>query len=52
MVTSCKGEKVFKPDEQLRVKDFEDKTQLAIEEKKLSEYTCSAAEMYRTHLIS
>lgn len=46
VVTSCTGEKVFKPDEQLGVKDFENKTQLAIEEKRLSQYMCSAAEMY------
>ena len=46
VVTSCTGEKNFKPDEQLGFKDFENKTQLAIEEKRISQYMCSASEMY------
>jgi hypothetical protein len=46
VVTSCTGEKKYKPDNQLTLKDFKDKKLLAIGEKNLAESMSTAGEMY------
>jgi len=46
VVTSCTGEKKFKPENQLTFKDFEDRKGLAKGEKQLAHSMCTAAEMY------
>ncbi|CAN1213590.1 Peroxide stress protein YaaA [Tumidithrix helvetica PCC 7403] len=46
IVTSCTGEKKYKPENQLTLKDFEDRKRLAKGEKKLAQSMCTAGEMY------
>lgn len=46
IVTSCTGEKKYKPENQLTLKDFEDRKRLAKGEKKLAKSMCTAGEMY------
>ena len=46
VVTSCTGEKKFKPENQLGFKDFENRKCLASGEKKLVQSMCTAGEMY------
>lgn len=46
VVTSCTGEKKFKPENQLGFKDFENRKRLASGEKKLVQSMCTAGEMY------
>ena len=45
-VTSCTGEKKFKPEHQLGFKDFENRKRLASGEKKLVQSLCTVGEMY------
>lgn len=53
VVTSCTGEKRFKPDNPLTLSDFRDEGRLQEREKALSEFTVPAAEMYagQQHLL-
>lgn len=46
IVTSCTGEKRFKPTNQLRLEDFQDKARLKFREAELAEFAQSAAQMY------
>lgn len=46
VVTSCTGEKVFKPENQLFFEDFQDEHILQRREKELSEFRTTAKEMY------
>lgn len=46
VVTSCTGEKRFKPENQLTLEDFRDPTRLHSREISLANYACSAGEMY------
>lgn len=46
VITSCTGEKRFKPDNQLTLKDFQDATRLKQREAELQEYACPAGDIY------
>lgn len=46
IITSCTGEKRFKPDNQLTLEDFRDPNRLRDRESKLAEYACPAGELY------
>ncbi|NRR19753.1 tRNA-guanine transglycosylase DpdA [Brevibacillus sp. MS2.2] len=46
VVTSCTGEKIYKPENQLVLDDFVDKQRLRKREKELKNYKVSAGEMY------
>lgn len=46
VVTSCTGEKCFKPENQLTLEDFKDSSRLKSREAELTEYACSAGQMY------
>ena len=46
VITSCTGEKKFKPENQLGLKDFENRKRLASGEKRLVQSMCTAGEMY------
>ncbi len=46
VVTSCTGQKRFKPKNQLRLEDFKDTTQLQSRETEIAEFACSAGQMY------
>ncbi len=47
VVTSCTGEKRFKPKHQLTIEDFKDREILKEKSQLLSQYSCSAGEMYK-----
>jgi hypothetical protein len=53
IVTSCTGEKRFKPTLQLRLEDFQDKARLKSREAELAEFARPAAQMYtgQQHLL-
>jgi hypothetical protein len=46
IVTSCTGEKRYKPTNQLRLEDFQDSTRLQSRSHELAEFSCSASQMY------
>lgn len=46
IVTSCTGEKKFKPTNQLTLEDFKNSDQLQSRSKKLAEFACPASQMY------
>jgi hypothetical protein len=46
VITSCTGEKRFKPENQLALDDFREPTQLREREADLPEYACPAGELY------
>lgn len=46
VITSCTGEKRFKPDNQLTLEDFKDSATLQQREAELAEFCCPAGEMY------
>ena len=46
VVTSCTGEKRFKPSNQLTLEDFKDSARLTDQEVALANDACSAGEMY------
>jgi hypothetical protein len=46
IITSCTGEKKFKPVTALTLKDFRDKENLELKEQALREFRCPAAELY------
>lgn len=46
VITSCTGEKRFKPDNQLTLEDFKDPKRLRQREAELVEFTCLAGQMY------
>lgn len=46
VVTSCTGEKRFKPNNQLTLADFQDAARLTDQEVELASYACPAGEMY------
>lgn len=46
VVTSCTGEKRFKPKNQLTLADFQDPARLTDQEVELASYACPAGEMY------
>lgn len=46
IITSCTGEKKFKPESHLLLDDFQDSNNLNIKEKQLKEYIVTAGEMY------
>lgn len=46
VITSCTGEKRYKPESQLTIEDFRDQALLQKLEKKLEQYSLPAAEMY------
>lgn len=46
VITSCTGEKLYKPENQLLLNDFKDKKILKIKEENLSFYKYAAGEMY------
>ncbi|MEM7066766.1 MAG: tRNA-guanine transglycosylase DpdA [Cyanobacteria bacterium P01_B01_bin.77] len=46
VITSCTGEKRFKPENQLTLEDFKQPAQLRKREAELKEYGCPAGEMY------
>ena len=47
VVTSCTGEKRFKPKNQLTIEDFKDREILKEKSQLLSQYSCPAGEMYK-----
>ncbi|MDJ0677361.1 MAG: hypothetical protein QNJ36_18605 [Calothrix sp. MO_167.B42] len=47
VVTSCTGEKYFKPKNQLTIEDFKDREIFKDKSQFLSQYSCSAGEMYK-----
>jgi Queuine tRNA-ribosyltransferase len=46
IITSCTGEKRYKPDNQLVMSDFQDPKKLKLREKELKEFACAAGELY------
>jgi hypothetical protein len=46
VITSCTGEKRFKPSNQLTLEDFKDPEQLGKREAELTEFACPAGQMY------
>jgi hypothetical protein len=46
VITSCTGEKLFKPDNQLLLNDFKDKNNLRAKEESLVEFKATAGTMY------
>jgi hypothetical protein len=46
VITSCTGEKRFKPEKQLTIEDFKDEARLIDREVELGDYACPAGEMY------
>jgi hypothetical protein len=46
VITSCTGEKRFKPENQLTLEDFRDSRRLQDRESELIEYACPAGELY------
>lgn len=46
VITSCTGEKLFKPENQLLLNDFKDKETLKLKEETLYEYKSTAGKMY------
>ncbi|MBE9110592.1 queuine/archaeosine tRNA-ribosyltransferase [Nodosilinea sp. LEGE 07298] len=46
VITSCTGEKRFKPEKQLTIEDFKDEARLIDREVELGDYACPASEMY------
>jgi hypothetical protein len=46
VITSCTGEKRFKPEQQLTIEDFKDEARLKDREAELKDYACPAGEMY------
>ncbi|MBR8834359.1 MAG: hypothetical protein DSM106950_10070 [Stigonema ocellatum SAG 48.90 = DSM 106950] len=46
VITSCTGEKRFKPTNQLTIEDFKDAKKLSERSQLLSEFSCPAAQMY------
>lgn len=46
VITSCTGEKRFKPDNQLTLEDFKEPTYLQQREAELAEFVCPAGQMY------
>ena len=46
IVTSCTGEKKFKPDNQLKQEDFQDRSLLQSRSGELAEYVCDAGSIY------
>lgn len=46
VITSCTGEKRFKPDCQLTIEDFKDEARLKDREAELKDYACPAGKMY------
>ncbi len=46
IVTSCTGEKRFKPTNQLTLEDFKDSNWLKSRSNELAEFTCPASQMY------
>lgn len=46
VVTSCTGEKRYKPENQLTLEDFKEKARLEQREVQLAQFACSAGQMY------
>jgi hypothetical protein len=46
VVTSCTGEKRFKPTNQLKLEDFQNSSQLQLREAELAEFACPAGQIY------
>ena len=46
VITSCTGEKRYKPQNQLKLEDFQDVERLRKRESELSDYACDAAALY------